>query len=95
MPSAARRWPSLNGQPSKAFVVGPVDCQWIWTACRVATPLIAGRRLAHAFIGGPVSNGSSAAWRVTAVRGWCPVLDRPEQVGQIEARSRQGAELSG
>jgi hypothetical protein len=30
--------------------------------------LIAGRRLAHAFIGGPVSHGSSAAWRVTAVR---------------------------
>jgi hypothetical protein len=30
--------------------------------------LIAGRRLAYAFIGGPVRNGSSAAWRVTAVR---------------------------
>src|SRR4029453_12642716 len=38
-PGAARRWPPLNGQPSKAFVVGPLDCQRTWTACRVATPL--------------------------------------------------------
>src|SRR5262249_33615576 len=41
-PSAARRWPPLNGQPSNSFVVGPVGCQWIWTACRAAMPLVRG-----------------------------------------------------
>src|SRR5215470_18827916 len=75
-PSAARRWPPLDGQPSVAFAVGPVDCQLIWTACRVATPLLRGAA---------PRMGSSAVLCATDRRqlgvspplvGWCSTLDR-------------------